>query len=344
MYQIEVAGDDIRRLNKILAWTGNPGEKGPGHVRFVSNEKGVFLWVNTRFCEGLFKIHGPIGDYGVRQVFWGEWKRGFGKVKADNGVKIKVTKTKVTTQVGTVKQELHANLWDKEPGFEILDVSEIEGDRIYFNDETMSVSKIGFSAKTTAASLTPIVWKKNYLVTSSIFYSKSCSLVVPFQGNACFSQGFLRVPVEAGGGVTGFVKDEDLWLSAIDFTCRFKKYENHYSEQEVKDLLGAGNIVPFGRFPNFDKKTERNAYIRKINANNDVVSVGGITVEPSDNSLIVSVTCNGNSIRLFKADLVLALKHMASDICMSKSDNGDRVAAVFTDSKNDKIVVLAGIK
>lgn len=344
MYQIEVAGDDIRRLNKILAWTGNPGEKNPDHVRFVSNEKGVFLWVNTDFCEGLFKIHGPIGDHGVRQVFWGEWKRGFGKVKADNNVKIKVTKTKITTQVGTVKQELQANPWEKEPGFEVLDASEIEGDKIYFNDETMSVSKIGLSAKTNVASLTPLIWKKNYLVTSGIFYSKSCSLMVPFHGDACFSQGFLRVPVEAGGGVTGFVKDKELWLSAIDFTCRFKSYPNSYSEEDVKYLLGAGNIVPVGKFPDFDKKTERNAYIRKINAASEVVSVGGITVEPGQGNSTVIVKANDTVMQLSRADLVLALKNMSSGVSIAKSDNGKRIAAVLTDSQSDKIIVLAGIK
>ncbi len=348
MYQFEIAGDDLKRLNKMLVWTGHPGVKDPGNVRFVSNDKGIFLWIVNKYCEALFKLHSPIGDHGVRKIYWGEWKRGFTKAKADSVLKVKVKKTEIETQLGTEKTKLYAHPCEDSPGFDIIDASEIDSPSIYFNDEAMSISKIGLSAKTAASFLTPIIWKENYLVTTSIFYSKSASLVVPFKGDACFSQGFMRIPVEAGGGVTGFAKHDELWLSAIDFTCKFKNYASKYDEQSVKDILGAGNLIPMGNFPDFDKKTDRNAYIRQINSMklgvDGPVTVGNITVEPGPNDLTVTVTSNGNSLQLLKADLVLALRNMGSGVSMVKSSNSNRVAGVLTDSHNDKIVVLAGIR
>ena len=174
-------------------------------------------------------------------------------------------------------------------------------------------------------------------------------MVMPFEGDGCYTQGFLRIPVEAGGGVSGFTKDKELWLSAIDFTCRFSRFPMKESRAELMLFMGkSDSSIVMGHFPDFDKKTERNAYIRAINTlKPGDKPVGGedLTVSPGRYDNTVQVHGNMEAVAVVKADLVAALKNMSTERHARVLIEGDkRKALVLTDSNKDKVVTLAGIK
>lgn len=349
MYQFEMAGDDFKRLQKILTWTGHPGVKYPTYLHFISNEEGIYLWTDNDYCELLFKLHGPIGDYGVRKTSWGEWKQIAAMVKPASEVKFKIKKTAWDVQVGTLKKSLHCAAVEDDTTLKVIDASEIVGEKKYFNDEALAVSKIGLSGKTTTATLTPLVWSGDFLVSSSVFSTKTATLVLPFAGKGKFNQGFLRIPLDAGGGVTGFSKDNELWLSAIDFVCRFKPHDGQNIDQDdMNRLMGLNSTDDLGIFPVFNKKTERNAYIKLINMlepGYQSISNGNINILPGASPKTITIAGPTQQITVIKADLVGALRNMSDGVrARVVNENGSTTSVVLADSSKDKVVVLAGCR
>lgn len=347
MYQVEIAGDDIKRLQKMLVWTGMIGTKNPEHVHFVSSEKGVFIWTKTPMMEALFKIHGPIGDHGVRKLAWGEWKSFITGVKKDNSVKFKVKKTGVDVQVGTKRYSLVARPIEEEPTIEIVDASEIGEPKLYMNDESMVAIKIGMNVKTAAGFLPPILWKNEAIIMPSIFYTKAVAMRAPgFVGDKSMSQGILRIALDSGGGTTLYQKDNTLMLSAIDFTIKTQTYDSKYSEHDTDCLMGGGTTEFLAEFPCYDKKTEQNAYIRKLNAldvGDAPVTTENASVYVRDNKLVIRIV-GSEDVGVLKSDFILALKNMSGIVRAHVIRSADKITGLMlVDELRDKTVCLSGV-
>lgn len=352
MYRFDVAGDDFKRLQKMLVWTGAPGTKNPEEVSFVSSEKGIFIWVDNISCEALFKVHEPIDDYGVRRVKWGEWKQIVSAVKTNSNVHFKVKKTSIDVEIGATKKSMAATAIEETPTITVVDASEIAADKVYFNDEAMEPIKIGLSAKTAIASLTPFICKGDKGGLFSIFFSKAVVFNLGIEIDGTFTQGAARIPVESGGGVYGWEWQGNFMLSAVDFMCKFKPYES--PSIDWMDAVAA--TTPSSAIGSIDlpeKKTDRARLIRDINMmkqGSAGFQFDGLKICPTQKNVTndgkrVTIAYQDTTIDLLRSDLVLVLKNSPSKLYVYSilNDNNVPKGALFTHHSNDRWTSLAGV-
>lgn len=343
MYTFSMAGEDFKRLQKILTWSGKPGTKHPEKVHFVSNDRGVFIWVNNDFCETIVKIHGPIGDHSVRATPYDHWKQTATLVKKDYEVKFRVKKAEINASVGQTNRTMYCTQIEESPNIEIIDAMDISPPSIYFKKGELGASKIAFSAKSVVSTIFPLIWHDNYLISPSSFYTKAVTSIVPFKGTGAFSQGFLRIPLETNGGVTAFSEDGCLCLSAIDFTCRFKPQETTVTDEEISRLMGGDTLVDIVQFPSFAKITERNAYVRSLSLmlpSSKSITAGDATVSPTPVEGYLKVSGPTESVTIPRSELVLVLRNMVDTVTLKAIRSGRVSGAVFYDSNKDKIVAI----